>query len=134
MTKTDLPQVPHALAGVALIDAPTCAAAGGMSVSWWHEQVRIGKAPPAAVSLPRCARWRLSQVQAFWLDFANDGQADTQAAQRMTAQAKHASNAARQPAAVAKAQASRAQRALSGRKALQPPAQPPAQQHSAGGV
>jgi hypothetical protein len=34
--------LPANLADVALIDAPTCAAVGGLSVSWWHEEVRIG--------------------------------------------------------------------------------------------
>ncbi len=34
--------LPATLAAVALIDAETCAAAGQMSVSWWHEMVRSG--------------------------------------------------------------------------------------------
>ncbi len=58
--------VPAALASVALIDAQTCAAAGGMSVSWWHEAVRAGRAPAAAIRRPRCTRWRVADVQAFW--------------------------------------------------------------------
>ncbi len=91
--KTDLPTVPPALQGVALIDAPTCAAAGGMSVSWWHDAVRAGDAPKPVVRQPRCTRWRLADVVAFWQSFASKG--DTQAAERLSAQAKRASAAAR---------------------------------------
>ena len=93
--KTDLPPVPPALSSVALIDAPTCAAAGGMSVSWWHDEVRGGRAPAPAVRQPRCTRWRLCDVVAFWQAFATKGEADTQAAAQVTAKAKKASAAAR---------------------------------------
>jgi hypothetical protein len=106
--KTDLPPVPPALSSVALIDAPTCAAAGGMSVSWWHDEVREGRAPAPAVRQPRCTRWRLADVAAFWRDFAAQATADTEAAARVTRQAKMASTEARKPAAVAKARATRA--------------------------
>ena len=92
--KTDLPPIPSALSSVALIDAPTCAAAGGMSVSWWHDEVRAGRAPAPAVRQPRCTRWRLSDVVAFWQAFATKGEADTQAAAQVTAKAKKASAAA----------------------------------------
>ena len=93
--KTDLPPIASALSSVALIDAPTCAAAGGMSVSWWHDEVRTGRAPAPAVRQPRCTRWRLSDVVAFWQAFATKGEADTQAAELVTAKAKKASAAAR---------------------------------------
>ena len=93
--KTDLPPIPPALAGVALIDAPTCAAAGGMSVSWWHEEVRAGRAPAPKVRQPRCTRWRLADVLAYWQAFAERGARDTQAAEAVTAKAKKASTAAR---------------------------------------
>ena len=93
--KTDLPPVPPALSSVALIDAPTCAAAGGMSVSWWHDEVRTGRAPAPAVRQPRCTRWRMSDVVAFWQAFATKGAADTRAAELVTAKAKKASAAAR---------------------------------------
>jgi predicted DNA-binding transcriptional regulator AlpA len=91
--KTDLPQVPPALSSVALINAPTCAAAGGMSVSWWHEEVRNGRAPAPAVRQPRCTRWRLSDVVAFWQAFASKG--TEEAAALVTSKAKKASAAAR---------------------------------------
>ena len=93
--KTDLPNILPALAGVALIDAPTCAAAGGMSVSWWHEEVRTGRAPAPAVRQPRCTRWRLLDVASFWKAFASDGENDTRTSAQVTAQAKKASAAAR---------------------------------------
>ena len=93
--KIDLPPIPPALSSVALIDAPTCAAAGGMSVSWWHDEVREGRAPTPAVRQPRCTRWRISDVVAFWQAFATKGAADTQAAEQVTAKAKKASAAAR---------------------------------------
>jgi predicted DNA-binding transcriptional regulator AlpA len=66
MAKADLPPVPAALADVAFIDGPTCAAAGGMSLSSWHELVRIKEAPQPAIRQPRCTRWRLADVRA-WL-------------------------------------------------------------------
>lgn len=107
-SKVDLPAVPPALHDVALIDAPTCAASGGMSVSWWHEKVAKGDAPAPVVRLPRCTRWSLPAVRAFWVKFAEEAAADTQAAEHATARAKKASAAARAPSALAKAQATRA--------------------------
>ena len=91
--------LPAALADVALIDAETCAAAGSMSVSWWHEEVRAGRAPKPAVQRPRCTRWAISVVADFWRRFAEDGSADTEAAEAMKAKLSKAS---------AKAQALRA--------------------------
>jgi hypothetical protein len=99
--------LPADLAAVALIDAPTCAAVGDMSVSWWHEAVRIGLAPAPAIRKPRCTRWRLQEVSAFWFNFAADAAADPEARERVTAQAKKASIKAREPAAVARAQATK---------------------------
>jgi len=92
---TSKKSIPPALSSVALIDAPTCAAAGGMSVSWWHDEVREGRAPAPAVRQPRCTRWRLSDVVAFWQAFATKGAADTRAAEMVAAKAKKASAAAR---------------------------------------
>ena len=103
--KTDLPPIPSALSNVALIDAPTCAAAGRMSVSWWHDRVRTGRAPAPAVRQPRCTRWRLSDVVAYWQAFATQGEAATQTAEQVVAKAKTAS---------AKAAENRAARAAAG--------------------
>ena len=86
--------LPAALADVALIDGPTCAAAGDMSVSWWLEEVRAGRAPAPVIRKPRCTRWRLAHVWAYWSERAKMTAADTQTAQRVTAKAKKASDAA----------------------------------------
>jgi hypothetical protein len=84
-----------ALAEVALIDAETCAAPGMMSVSWWHEEVRSGRAPKPAVQRPRCTRWRLADVKAFWRDFATTGEANTSSGDAMKARLADASAKAR---------------------------------------
>jgi hypothetical protein len=96
MTKTEAkPQpFPADLAAVALIDAPVCAAAGAMSVSWWLEQVRIGKAPEPAVRMPRCTRWLAAEVAQFWTDFAAKGRADYEGTYQVLKKAKKASAAA----------------------------------------
>lgn len=95
--KTDpKPQhLPADLAAVALIDAPTCAAAGTMSVSWWHEEVRAGRAPAPAIQQPRCTRWRMADVRAYWAKRAEQTAADEQAATSVKARATKASAAAR---------------------------------------
>lgn len=103
MIKTDLPQVPAALADAALIAGPTCAATGDVSLSTWHDLVRREIAPPPVIKKSRCTRWRLLDVRRFWIEFAESAGADEQVTQR----AKKASIKAREPAAVAKAQATR---------------------------
>lgn len=100
--------LPADLTAVALIDAPTCAAAGAMSVSWWHEEVRVGRAPAPAIRNQRCTRWRLADVRAFWAKSAEPAAEGAQAAEALKARATKASTAAREPAAVAKAKATRA--------------------------
>jgi len=87
--------LPAALADVALIDGETCAAAGDMSLSWWLERVRAGDAPAPAVRAPRCTRWRLVDVRAFWQRFAEEGRADAKTAAAVIATATKASKAAR---------------------------------------
>ena len=83
--------LPSHLADVALIDAPTCAAVGDMSVSWWHALVAAGRAPQPVVRMPRCTRWHAGQVRDFWIAFVEKAAADTQAAEQATARAKKAS-------------------------------------------
>lgn len=73
--EADLPSTPtsptpHLLADVVLIDARTCAACGGMGLSWWYARVAKGQAPQPVVRGPRCTRWRLVDVKAFWAAFA----------------------------------------------------------------
>ena len=99
--------LPRDLTEVALIDATTCAAAGAMSVSWWHEEVRTGRAPQPAVRAPRCTRWRLADVRDYWHKRAESSATDPQVGEALKARATKASAEARKPAAVAKAQATR---------------------------
>lgn len=87
--------VPAPLADVALIDAPACAAAGSMSVSWWHQQVAEGNAPQPVIRAPRCTRWRVADVRAFWIAFASSGAAGTEGAEKVLTIAKQASDKAR---------------------------------------
>lgn len=84
--------LPAALADVALIDARTCAAAGGMGISWWHARVAAGEAPKPAIQQPRMTRWRLADVRAFWAQRAQAESAE--AGERLQAQAAQASAAA----------------------------------------
>lgn len=86
-------ELPSPLASVALIDATACAAIGGMSVSWWNEQVRAGRAPQPAIRAPRMTRWHLAQAIDFWGSFVQ--RADVQTAERVLAQATKASAAAK---------------------------------------
>lgn len=87
--------VPAALTEVALIDAQTACNGGGMSVSWWHAKVAAGEAPAPAVRLPRCTRWKLTEVSQFWSDFAAQNTGQAQGSSRVLAQAVTASEAAR---------------------------------------
>lgn len=71
--KRDLPAVPPALADVAFVDAPTCAAAAGLSISSWHDLVREGVAPAPAFRAPRCTRWRIADVRTWLIERAVAG-------------------------------------------------------------
>lgn len=92
---TTRPQLPPELSSVMLIDAPTCAAAGAMSVSWWHSEVSAGRAPKPVIQRPRCTRWRLVDVSGYWAQRAEQAAADSQAAANVTARATKASAAAK---------------------------------------
>ncbi|MDE2565330.1 MAG: hypothetical protein KGL50_06065 [Burkholderiales bacterium] len=101
------PAPPDALADVALINAETCAAAGGMSVNWWQGQVRAGLAPAPAIRATRCTRWRLSEVKAFWLGHAQQSAAKADAGKLLTERARRASEAAQRKRKGAQAEAAR---------------------------
>jgi len=103
--KTALPPIPAALADVAHIDGPTCAAAAGLSLSSWHELVRIKDAPQPVIRQPRCTRWRLADVRAWLIKRA--AMQTPGAADAVTQQARKASAEARKPEAIAKARATR---------------------------
>lgn len=109
--KAKTPQIPTALADVAYIDGPTSAAAGCMSLSAWHELVRKGEAPAAVIRQPRYTRWRLADVRQFLIERAT--QQTPEAAALVVGNARKASRMAREPAALAKAQATRAANKLS---------------------
>ena len=74
-TEIDKP-LPESLVDLALVDGPTAARVGGMSVSWWQKEVNAGRAPQPAIRSPRCARWRLVEVRLFWQQFATDSKID----------------------------------------------------------
>lgn len=93
-TKVRAP-VPESLASVTLIDATTCAAVGGMGLSWWHAEVAAGRAPAPIIRQPRCTRWRVVDVQQFWEKHIERAAADPAATNRLIAQAAQASKAAR---------------------------------------
>jgi hypothetical protein len=86
------PAIPAALAEIALIDARTSAAVGDMGVSWWQAKVASGEAPKPAIQQPRMTRWRLADVRAFWVSYAE--RASNEAAERLKAQVHKASTAA----------------------------------------
>lgn len=100
--KVRLP-TPAALADVALIDATTCASTGSMGVSWWHDEVKAGRAPQPVIRQPRCTRWKLCDVRQFWQDRAERGAANTQSAELLKVRATKASHKARAMRAAAAA-------------------------------
>lgn len=112
--KTDLPPVPPALEDVALIDGPTSAAAGGISLSTWHDLVRNGQAPAPVIRQSRCTRWRMLDVRNWLIERASQ----QTTGDAVLARAKQASIKAREPAAIAKAQATRTAR-IAARQAAQ---------------
>lgn len=99
--------LPAVATDVALIAADTCAAIGEVSVSWWHQEVRCGRAPRPVIQQPRFTRWRLADACRFWAERAARASADFAPGERMAERAKKASIEAREPAAVAKSQATR---------------------------
>ena len=66
---------------VALINASTAAAVGGMGLTWWYDQVRAGVAPQPVIRGPRCTRWQAADVREFWRQFVAEHAADTQPGQ-----------------------------------------------------
>lgn len=75
MRKSDLPEVPPALADVALIDDKQFAAALGVSVSQLRDLVRRKIAPGPLVQAHRFTRWQQGQVRSFLLSFAGGSKA-----------------------------------------------------------
>jgi predicted DNA-binding transcriptional regulator AlpA len=100
--KADLPPIPAALADVAMIDAPSIASAAGISISLFHDLVRLREAPPPVIRAPRCTRWLLADVRTWLIERAALG-TETDAARTLITTAHRASKAAQ-----AKRQATRA--------------------------
>ena len=55
-----------------LIDAKTCAGLGGVSVSWWMEKVKAGKAPLPVANGNRFTRWRTVDAVSYWESFGTE--------------------------------------------------------------
>ncbi|MCG3189300.1 MAG: hypothetical protein LKCHEGNO_01620 [Burkholderiaceae bacterium] len=92
--KTDLPPVPASLADVALVDAPSIAAAAQLSLSAWHALVHDTDAPQPVVRQPRYTRWRLADIRAWLIERAEAG-SDPKAAAAVVENATKASAKAR---------------------------------------
>jgi hypothetical protein len=84
--------LPAGVEDVALISGHSCAAIGAVSISWWLEEVRAGRAPRPAIQQPRFTRWRLLEVRAFWLERV--AHADAAKAEALISNATAASAAA----------------------------------------
>ena len=97
--------LPADLAAVALIDAPTCASVGGLSLSWWHAEVAAGRAPKPVIRQPRCTRWRLADVRDYWTQRAEQGIDDSAPVMNKAKRASAAAKAKRDSAAPARARA-----------------------------
>ena len=87
------PPLPSANADVALTDINDVCALVRMSPSWWHDEVRAGRAPAPLRFGPRCTRWKLADVRAWLIERAAQPQAE--AAELVKARATKASAAAR---------------------------------------
>lgn len=73
MGKDRTGRIPQAFEAVALIDGPTCAAIGQMSITWWLDKVSKGEAPQPVIRAARCTRWRAADVHTFWQALAAQG-------------------------------------------------------------
>jgi len=91
--KSQFQSLPNDLAQVALIDAATAAAVGGMSVSWWLAQVQAGAAPKPVIRGTRCTRWLSVAVVDYWRTLAENAPKDMDRAERLTARSRKASQA-----------------------------------------
>lgn len=99
------PPLPSANADVALIDITDVCALVRMSPSWWHDEVRAGRAPQPLRFGPRCTRWKLVAVRAWLIERAAQPQAE--AAELVKARATKASEAARAKRAASAASAAK---------------------------
>jgi hypothetical protein len=66
-----------------------------MSLSWWLGEVAAKRAPQPVIRLPRCTRWRVSDVRDFWIQRARQLDTDPDGGTRLIDRAANASAAAR---------------------------------------
>lgn len=78
---------------VALVDAKACAAIGSVSLSWWFDAVREGRAPKPVIRQLRLTRWKLIDIRQFWAELAETG-SKTGDSDRLAALAQKASEKA----------------------------------------
>lgn len=98
--KTELPPIPPAMEDVAMIDAPTIAAAAAMSLSGTLAALKRDGIKPR-IQRPRFTRYALTDIKA-WLASLQARQT-TETAAAMTQQARKASAAAKAKATALKA-------------------------------
>lgn len=87
--------IPPALMDVAYVGGATCAAAGAMSLSQWHELVKAGIAPEPVIRKPRFTRWLLADLRRWLIEFRtqSDFEADSATALEKATRASHAAKA-----------------------------------------
>lgn len=93
--QTPVRSLPSDMSDVALADINDLRALTRMSASWIHDAVRKGEFPAPAIRESRCTRWKFADVHAYLAERIRKAALDTDAATRLTARAKKASDAAR---------------------------------------
>ena len=102
MTTKSLPEVPAALADVAMVDGPTAATASGISISLWNQLVRDEVAPQPVMRGNRCTRWLLADVRAFLIERAKQAARNPARGEKLIQRAERASAGAARKRAEAK--------------------------------
>lgn len=92
---TSRPLMPAAHTEIALVDIHDLTALTRMSRSWIHSEVRAGRFPQPVIRTPRCTRWLLAHVSSWITARVEQSAADTESTERVLAQAKKASDAAK---------------------------------------
>lgn len=87
--------VPADLADVAFLDINDVCAAVCMSASWWHDEIRAGRAPQPLRYGPRCSRWPAAVIKRYLIERTERAAADKDAGKVASARATKASAAAK---------------------------------------
>lgn len=90
------PPIPVGQDDVALVDARDVCAIGRFSVSYWHAEVRSGRAPQPLRFGPRCSRWRLFDIKVWLAARIEQATQDAQVATFVKERATKASAQAKQ--------------------------------------